>query len=95
MIRKGLTGGSYKPLTEESISKLHQTVMQVIEEVGFEVNSEEALELFKGTGAQVDREKHLVRLSQEKVTYVISPLLTVMALLPVNVCVLSNLALTV
>ena len=35
MIRKGLTGGSFKPLTEESIFKLHQTVMRIIEEVGF------------------------------------------------------------
>lgn len=71
MIQKRLTGGSYKPLTEESISKVHQTVMQIIEEVGFEVNSAAALELFEGTGAHVDREKHLVRLSQEKATELI------------------------
>ncbi len=67
MIRKGLVGGSFKPLTDESIGKVHQTAMQVIEEVGFQVNSESALELFNRAGAWVDREKRLVRLSQRRV----------------------------
>jgi len=66
VIRRGLDGGSFKPLTEESIHRIHQTAMRVIEEVGFEVNSEAALELFKTAGAWVDQEKHLVRLPQEK-----------------------------
>ncbi len=72
MIRKGLAGGSFKPLTEESISKVHQAVMRIIEEVGFEVNSETALELFEGAGAQVDQEKHWVRLPREKTMELIS-----------------------
>jgi trimethylamine--corrinoid protein Co-methyltransferase len=67
MVRKGLTGGSFKPLNEESISRVHQTAMRIIEEVGFEVNSDTALELFKGAGAWVDQERHRVRLPQEKV----------------------------
>ena len=67
MIRKGLAGGTYKPLTDESISKIHQTVMRIIEEVGFEVNSKIALELFERYGATVDRENSRVRLPQEKV----------------------------
>jgi len=66
MIRKGLTGGSFKPLTQESIDRIHQTAMRVIEEVGFEVNSEIALELFKKAGAWVDQGKRLVRLPQKK-----------------------------
>ena len=64
MIRKGLPGGSFKPLTGESIHKIHQTAMRVIEEVGFEVNSESALELFRGAGTRVDREKNLARLPE-------------------------------
>jgi len=40
--------------------------MRIIEEVGFEVNSEGALKLFKGAGARTDDEKHRVRLSGEK-----------------------------
>ncbi len=66
MIRRGLAGGSFKPLTEESIYRVHQTAMRVIEELGFEVNSEIALELFRGAGALVDNEKRLVRLPQER-----------------------------
>ncbi len=66
MIRRGLDGGSFKPLTEESIHRVHQTVMRVIEEVGFEVNSEAALELFKTAEAWVDQGKHLVRLPQKR-----------------------------
>jgi len=67
MVRKGLAGGSYKPLTEESINKIHQTAMRVIEEVGFEVNSAAALKFFEGTGAWTDKEKRRVRLPQKKV----------------------------
>ncbi len=66
MIRKGLAGGSFKPLTEESISRVHQTVMRIIEEIGFEVNSETALRAFEEAGGRVDREKHRVRLPQER-----------------------------
>jgi trimethylamine--corrinoid protein Co-methyltransferase len=67
MTRKGLDGGSFKLLTDDSILKIHQTAMQVIEEVGFEVQSEMALELFEGVGARVDWGKHLVRLNKDKV----------------------------
>lgn len=66
MVGKGLTGGSYKPLSEDAISKVHQTVMRIIEEVGFEVNSKEALNLFKEAGAWTDGENRRVRLPQEK-----------------------------
>jgi len=67
MIQNGLVGGSFKPLTEESIDRIHQTAMEVLEGVGFEVNSEAALGFFKRAGAGVDDEKHLVRLSRKKV----------------------------
>lgn len=67
MIQKGLAGGSFKPLDEESISRVHQTAMRVIEEVGFEVNSERGLRLFEKAGAWVDWERHLVQMPQEMV----------------------------
>lgn len=72
MSRRGLTGGNYRPLTEESQTKIHETAMQLIEEVGFQVNSQEALELFDGAGATVDRENHLIRMPREKVMELIS-----------------------
>ncbi len=71
MVRKGLAGGSFKPLTEESISRVHQTVMRIIEEVGFEVNSKVALDFFKKAGARVEQEKHRVRLPQKRATELI------------------------
>ena len=37
MVRKGIKGGSYKPLTEDGISQIHNTVMRVFEEVGIQV----------------------------------------------------------
>ncbi|MDY6892797.1 MAG: trimethylamine methyltransferase family protein [Chloroflexota bacterium] len=67
MIRKGLPGGSFTPLSEESISKIHNTIMRVVEEVGFQVYSDTGLELFRKAGAWVDEEKRLVRMSPGKV----------------------------
>jgi len=66
MIRKGLVSGSYRPLTEDSVAKIDQTVIRVIEEVGFEVNSEAALNLFEQAGAWVDRKERRVRLPQAR-----------------------------
>ena len=72
MTRKGFTGGSFKPLTEKSILRVHQTAMRIIEEIGFEVNSDIALELFERGGGRVDRERLRVCLPQEKVLELIS-----------------------
>ena len=66
MMGEGLCGGRFKPLTEESIYRIHQTAMRVIEEVGFEVNSQAALELFEVAGARVDWERRQVRLSEKR-----------------------------
>jgi trimethylamine--corrinoid protein Co-methyltransferase len=72
MIRRGLVGGSFKPLTDEAISMVHKTVMRIIEEVGFEVNSKTALDLFEQSGASVDREMRRVRLPERRVMEIIS-----------------------
>ena len=65
MIRKGLEGGSYKPLTPDDIARINETVLRIIEEIGCEVNSDRALVALEKAGAQVDREKHRVRLSRD------------------------------
>ena len=67
VVRRGLPGGTYKPLSVEAIGKIHSTAMRVIDEVGFQVNSEDALGYFDGAGATVDKENRIVRLSGEKV----------------------------
>ncbi len=72
MTRKGIEGGSYKPLSQESIERIHETVMRVFEEIGVEVNSKEALALFKRTDAQVDEHTRHVRISADMVMDLIS-----------------------
>ena len=54
MIRKGLVGGSYKPLSEDDIAQIHDTAMKVFEEVGVQVNSEKAIKYFKDAGASLE-----------------------------------------
>ncbi len=72
MIRKGIEGGSYKPLTPEDISKINDTVLSIVEEIGCQVNSDTALEAFKEAGASIDSKKRRVRLPREKVLELIS-----------------------
>jgi trimethylamine--corrinoid protein Co-methyltransferase len=54
MLRKGLAGGTYRPLTEEDIAQIDDTVMRVFEEVGVQVNSDKALAYFRDAGAMID-----------------------------------------
>ena len=72
MIRKGLDGGSFKPLTLEAISQINETALRVIEEIGCEVNSKIALEALEAVGAAVDKEQRRVRLPREKTLELIS-----------------------
>ncbi len=72
MIRKGLEGGNYKPLTPKAISRINETVLRIIEEIGCEVNSDIALAALEKAGATADRENRRVRLSRKKALELIS-----------------------
>jgi trimethylamine--corrinoid protein Co-methyltransferase len=72
MIRKGLAGGSYKPLTPEAVSKINETALRIIEEIGCKVNSDSALASLQEAGATVDKKQRRVRLSREKALELIS-----------------------
>ena len=65
MARKGLVGGSYKPLSDSDIAQVHDTSMRVFEEVGVQVNSDKALDIFAGAGAPV--EGRIVKLPRHRV----------------------------
>jgi len=65
MTWKGLFGGQYRPLTPEGIEKIHQTSMRLWEEVGLEINSHTALQMFHENGAEVDFAKKRVRAGRE------------------------------
>ena len=60
----GLVGGSYKPLTQEGIEKIHKATMKVFEETGIEVNDERALKAFHDAGADVDFKRKIMRASE-------------------------------
>lgn len=60
-VRKGLSGGHYKPLNGQDIQKIHETSLKVFEEVGVEVSFNAARELFRKAGAMVDESSRVVR----------------------------------
>jgi trimethylamine--corrinoid protein Co-methyltransferase len=71
-IRKGVDGGSYRPLSEADITKIHQTSMQIFEEVGIQVNFPQAISAFQDAGAQIDPEKNIVKLKADQVKRLLS-----------------------
>ena len=71
-VRRGLSGGQYRPLTEEDIAKIHETSMRVFAEIGVQVNYSEARELFKNAGAEVEESSRVVKVSPDLVQELIS-----------------------
>jgi trimethylamine--corrinoid protein Co-methyltransferase len=61
-MEKGLSGGQYKPLSQDVIGMIHSNALRVLDEVGVKVNLSEALEVFSRAGANVDTEKMRVRI---------------------------------
>lgn len=66
-IRKGLNGGRYSPLSDEDIKKIHAATLKVFSEVGVQINHDEAIDLFKSAGADVDSGSGVVRISPDMV----------------------------
>ncbi len=54
---KGLSGGLYKPLTNDNIETIHNASLKILEEIGFtyEPGLEDTVELLEKAGAHVDR----------------------------------------
>ncbi len=65
--RRGLSGGKYKPLTEEDIKKIHQATLRVFSDIGVQVNLKEAVEFFKAAGAAVDSSTRIVKIPPDLV----------------------------
>lgn len=64
---KGVLGGAYRPLSEGGMSRIHDAAMKIFEEVGVQINSDMALDLFRKSGASIDEETRRVRLPREMV----------------------------
>jgi trimethylamine---corrinoid protein Co-methyltransferase len=54
---KGLTGGQYKPLTDEQIQQIHEASLTILESVGVQVEEPQALALFEEAGADVEENR--------------------------------------
>ena len=50
-IRAGLEGGSFKPLDENSVQKIHQAVLKVLEEIGLADAPQSGIEIMTAAGA--------------------------------------------
>ena len=65
MIRNVVTGGQYAPLRESEIGSIHETSLDILNEVGIQVPHAGTLETFRQAGATV--EKTRVRLSRSMI----------------------------
>lgn len=71
---KGLSGGLYKPLTQDNIEIIHNASLKILEEIGFtyELDLDSTIEMLEKAGGRVDREHARVRLPQELVAEQVS-----------------------
>lgn len=58
----GLTGGRYRPLTQDQVGRIHASALRILEEVGVHVQLPEAIEVFREAGAVVDAAECRVRI---------------------------------
>ncbi len=63
--RRGLPGGQYRPLADGDVQAVHDTVMRIFTEVGFEVHLAEGRELFRKAGADVSEADATVKVSPD------------------------------
>jgi trimethylamine--corrinoid protein Co-methyltransferase len=65
MAVKGRIGDQFKPLREEQITRVHQTALRILEEIGVKVELEEAIQIYRRGGAGIDG--HIVRIPSSAV----------------------------
>jgi trimethylamine--corrinoid protein Co-methyltransferase len=61
-------GGQYKLLSNDQLKALHDGTMEVLSEVGIKIMHNEALDLMKGNGCDVDYDKQVVKIPEEVLT---------------------------
>jgi trimethylamine--corrinoid protein Co-methyltransferase len=71
-VRRGLSGGQYRPITDQDIDKIHKTSLRVFAEIGIQVNFTGARELFRNAGAEVNEESRIVKIPQDLAEELIS-----------------------
>jgi trimethylamine--corrinoid protein Co-methyltransferase len=58
----GLTGGQYRPLTQDQVGRIHQSALGILEETGVRVELPEAAKVFQNAGAAWSGADHRVRI---------------------------------
>ncbi|MGD0422678.1 MAG: trimethylamine methyltransferase family protein [Candidatus Bathyarchaeia archaeon] len=64
MVKRGIQGGILRPLTNSEIKSIHTASLEVLEQVGLQVQSERIMDVFKSGGAEVDAAKSRVRIPE-------------------------------
>jgi trimethylamine--corrinoid protein Co-methyltransferase len=67
VIRPGLPGGQYKPLTDEGVRRIHEASLDVLARIGIEVQPSECREIFRAGGARIEAATNRVYLSRPMV----------------------------
>ena len=67
-----LQGRTIEVLSKEEIQAVHQTVLELMKDPGIKIEHEEALDIFKRGGADVDLEKHVVHIAPSLVEYALN-----------------------
>ncbi len=63
----GLPGGTYKPLTDAQIVRIHEASLDVLEQVGIQVPASECRDIFVAGGATVDEARDRVFIPRQMV----------------------------
>src|SRR5690606_38248796 len=59
-VRPGLESGSYRPLSDYDVQRIHQASLEVLQRIGIEVQASECREIFRKAGARIDAEANRV-----------------------------------
>jgi len=60
----GYSSGYYRPLSVKEVERIHNTSLKILEEVGFMVDNQFALELLDKGGCEVDYDRKIVRVDR-------------------------------
>ncbi len=69
MNSKGLSGGQYRPLSEEQVKTIHEASLDILEKIGFtyETGLDDTLKMLENAGMTMDRERARIFFPRDKV----------------------------
>jgi len=67
MVKRGIRGGVFRPLSRSDVDSIHGASLEILEQVGLQVKSKAIIEVFKKGGADIDEKKGRVRIPERLV----------------------------